>query len=84
MKRYLVLLMRTPAFDVTLVEPHRRFLAALREDDRVELAGGFTDATGGAYLLRAASIEEAASIAHQDPLHETGASLVRIHEWNAA
>lgn len=84
MNRYLVLVMRTPAFDAALIEPHRRFLAALREQRRIELAGGFSDASGGAYLLRAASIDEAVEIAHRDPLHVASASLVRVHEWNAA
>lgn len=84
MNRYLVLVMRTPTFDAALIEPHRRFLAALREQGQIELAGAFADASGGAYLLRAASMDEAAAIAHGDPLHATGASLVRIHEWNAA
>lgn len=84
MNRYLVLLLRTPAFDAALIEPHRRFLADLREEARVELSGPFGDGTGGAYLLRASSLAEAQTIAQRDPLHCHGASTLQVHEWKAA
>lgn len=84
MNRYLVLVMRQPAFDVALIEPHRQFLAELRAAGRIELSGGFSDKSGGAYLLRAPSLDEATAIAQRDPLHLAQASLITIHEWNAA
>lgn len=84
MNRYLVLVMRTPAFDAALVDAHKRFLAELREQGRIELSGPFGDRSGGAYLLRAASQEEAVEFARRDPLHEAGASTIRVHEWQAA
>lgn len=84
MNRYLVLVMRNPGFDTALVEPHRAFLAALRDEGRIELAGGFADRSGGAYLLRATSIEQARTLALRDPLHVSGASTVTVREWIAA
>ncbi len=83
MKRYLVTVMRTPDFDAGLVDAHRAFLDDLRRQDRLELAGPFTDQSGGAYVLRAENQDKARAIAHDDPLHVAGASTVRVHEWSA-
>ena len=83
MNRYLVMVMRKPAFDVSLIEPHRQFLAELRAAGRIELSGGFSDKSGGAYLLRAVSLEEATSITQRDPLHLAQASQVTLYEWSA-
>ena len=84
MNRYLVLVMRNPGFDTRLVPAHREFLGNLRAQQRIELAGGFGDASGGAYLLRAASLDEARAIAERDPLHVEHASIVTVYEWNAS
>jgi uncharacterized protein YciI len=84
MNRYLVLVMRNPGFDVALVDAHRDFLASLRERGAIELAGGFGDRSGGAYLLRAASMDEAQATALLDPLHLARASTITVYEWNAA
>ena len=78
--RYLVLVMRTPSFDASVIEPHRRFLDALCAAGRIELPGPFTDESGGAYLLRAASLAEATAIVAGDPLAMSGS----VHEWAAA
>jgi uncharacterized protein YciI len=83
MNRYLVLVMRNPAFDAALVPAHDAFLTELRGLDRIELSGPFTDRSGGAYLLRAESQAEALAIAMSDPLHRAGASTVTVHEWAA-
>lgn len=82
--RYLVLALRKPAFDASVVPLHNAFLDALRAEQRLELSGSFTDKSGGAYLLRAGSIEEATAIAHRDPLHIRGVSTLTVYEWNAA
>lgn len=83
MNRYLVLTLRKPAFDPAVIEPHYAFLDDLRAHGQLELAGPFTDKTGGAYLLRAESMEAALAIAHADPVHVTGSSDVTVREWNA-
>ncbi|HSO35988.1 MAG TPA: YciI family protein [Labilithrix sp.] len=83
MVRFLVLTMRKPGFDPAVVDAHYRFLDDLRARGHLELAGPFTDKSGGAYLLRASSLEEARSLAFADPVHTSGSSLVTVHEWNA-
>ena len=80
-RKYLVLTMRTPRFDASVIEPHRRFLDDLRLQGRLELTGPFTDKSGGAYLLRARSLAEANAIVARDPLVTAGASQVSVYEW---
>ena len=84
MKRFLVLTLRRPDFDPSVVAPHYAHLDRLRADGVLELAGPFPDKTGGAYIVRAASLEEAQALAFADPLHVSGASDVSVREWNAA
>ncbi|MEO7063530.1 MAG: YciI family protein [Dokdonella sp.] len=83
MNLYLILVMRNPTFNPALIGAHLRFLDELRAQERVELSGAFSDQSGGAWLLRAASLAEATVIAERDPLHLQGASTITIHEWNA-
>ena len=81
MNRYLVMAMRLPQFDNEQIGPHRDFLDGLREQGRLELAGGFSDKSGGAYVLRAIDLEEARLLAFGDPLHITGSSRVDVYGW---
>jgi uncharacterized protein YciI len=83
MKRYLVLTLRRPQFDPAVIGPHYAHLARLREGGQLELAGPFSDRSGGAYVIKAGDLDAAHAIAHADPLHATGASDVRVYEWNA-
>ena len=81
--KYLVLTMRGPGFlDEVRIE-HYAFLDRLRAEGRLEISGPFTDKSGGAYILRAASLDEAQSLAFQDPLHRRNCSMVTVREWNA-
>lgn len=82
MKRFLVMLMRKPQLDPAVIPLHQEFLAALREQGRNEMSGGFADKSGGAYLLRAESLEDALEIAHSDPAHTSGGWDVTVYEWN--
>jgi uncharacterized protein YciI len=84
MKRFLVLTLRRPAFDPAVVAPHYAHLDRLREAGVLELAGPFPDKTGGAYVLRVETLEQAQALAFADPLHVSGASDVSVREWNAA
>ena len=84
MKRYLVLTLRGPQFDPAVIEPHYAHLAVLRERGQLELAGPFSDRSGGAYLLHANDIDAARALAFVDPLHTSGSSDVRVYEWNAS
>ncbi len=83
MYRYLVLTHRTPNFQASVVDQHYAFLNRLREQGKLELAGPFTDKSGGAYILRAENLGEAKAIAWSDPVHTTNSSLVTVYEWNA-
>jgi uncharacterized protein YciI len=83
-RRYLVLTLRRADFDPAMVEPHHAHLSALRSRGLLELAGPFSDRSGGAYLLRTDSLEAARDIAWADPLHVSGSSDVHVYEWNAA
>ena len=84
MTRYLVMVMRTPQFQDAAITPHQAFLEALRSNGQLELAGPFTDKTGGAYLIRAENLAAAQAVAFADPLHTTRSSVVTVHEWNAS
>lgn len=82
MKRYLVLAMRKPSFDEAVIAPHAAFLDDLRAVGKLEMTGGFSDGTGGAYLLNVASLAEAQAIVDADPLTTMGSSTITVHEWN--
>jgi uncharacterized protein YciI len=81
--KYLVLTIRRPDFDPEVVPAHYRFLDDLRAQGLLEQAGPFTDRSGGAYVVRAGSLEEARRLAEQDPLHLERCSTVTVHEWDA-
>ncbi|MFE3544543.1 YciI family protein [Nocardia sp. NPDC059177] len=79
--KYLVMVMRTPAFDASVIEPHRVFLQELIDKGQLQESGKFTDGSGGAYVILAESLDAATAIAHTDPVHTTGASELTIYEW---
>lgn len=82
MKRFLVLAMRTPRFDPAVIPAHYAHLDALKAAGRLEAFGPFTDQSGGAYLVRAESLQDAQALAFADPVHLTGSSEVTVREWN--
>jgi len=81
--KYLVMTMRKPEFDAEVVPAHWTFLENLRTRGILEQAGGFTDKSGGAYIIHAANYAAARDIAHEDPLHLKGCSEVTVREWDA-
>lgn len=83
MYRYLVTTFRTSQFQPSVIDEHYAFLDRLRQHGKLELAGPFTDKTGGAYLIKAASLDEARALAFRDPVHMTKSSIVTVYEWNA-
>jgi len=83
MFRYLVTTFRTPQFQSSVIDEHYAFLDRLRQQGRLELAGPFTDKSGGAYLIKAENLEEARELAYSDPVHTTHSSIVTVYEWNA-
>ena len=82
MKRYLVMAMRKPDFSEEAIAPHLVFLDALRAEGKLEMTGGFSDKSGGAYVLLVGTLEEAKAIAAADPLATSGSSDIVVYEWN--
>ncbi len=80
--RYLVMAMRTPDFSDEVIAPHLEFLEALRTHGQLEMTGGFSDKSGGAYVLHAESLEVAQELVAGDPLVTSGASVLTVYEWN--
>ncbi len=83
MALYLVTAFRTPQFRTAVLAAHHAFLESLRQQRKLELAGPFTDKSGGAYIIRADNLEAARALAFRDPLHTTKSSTVTVYEWNA-
>lgn len=83
MYRYLVTTIRTPQFQPAVIDEHYAFLDRLRQQGKLELAGPFTDKSGGAYIIKAENLEEAKALAFNDPVHTSKSSVVTIYEWNA-
>ncbi|WP_295938435.1 YciI family protein [uncultured Xanthomonas sp.] len=83
MKHYLVLAMRKPSFDERVVAPHLAFLDDLRARGLLALTGGFSDRSGGAYLLQGVDdLAQAQTIVAADPLAIHGSSDLTVYEWN--
>ncbi len=80
---YLVTTSRTPQFQESVLPAHYAFLERLRQQRTLELAGPFTDKSGGAYIIRAETLEEAKAIIARDPLQTTKCSTLTVYEWNA-
>jgi uncharacterized protein YciI len=78
---YLVMAMRTDAFQASAGEAHMQYLDDLTGRGLLELTGPFTGGSGGAYLLRTTDLAAATQIAHRDPLHTSGSSTLTVHEW---
>jgi uncharacterized protein len=83
MLKYLIMTVRTPQFDPSVIDAHYAFLDDLKQRGLLELAGPFTDKSGGAYLIKAKNLEDAKSIAFSDPVHTSNSSIVTVYEWDA-
>lgn len=86
MKHYLVLLFRRPQLDPAVVPLHQQFLQELHAQGHNELFGRFSNPSpsgqaGGAYLLRAETIDEAWAIVHRDPAYTSGGWDMTVYEW---
>jgi uncharacterized protein YciI len=81
--KYLVLTIRKPQFDDAAVTAHYAFLGTLRGRGILEQAGPFSDRSGGAYVIRAESLDEARAVAFEDPLHLRDCSEITVREWDA-
>lgn len=82
MKKFLVMIQRKPSFTGESLQGHREFLINLKETNNLFLAGGFEDASGGAYVLQATSLEEASNMFKNDPMYQENESVYTIKQWN--
>jgi uncharacterized protein YciI len=80
---YLVMVTRTPDFRDEVGVEHARFLDEVRARGQLLLTGGFTDKSGGAYVLQdIADLAAAQALVDSDPLLVHGSATARIHEWS--
>lgn len=80
---YLVVVTRTPDFRDEVGAEHVRFLDEVRACGQLLLTGGFTDKSGGAYVLQdIADLAAAQALVDTDPLLVHGSATARIHEWS--
>jgi uncharacterized protein YciI len=82
MNKYLVLTIHKPSFQAAAGHEHHTFMDRLRAEGKVEMSGPFTDRSGGAYVLKANTLEEAKDIAFKDPFHMSNSSEVTVYEWD--
>ncbi|WP_372017614.1 YciI family protein [Pseudoxanthomonas sp. 10H] len=74
--------MRRAGFDEAVVAPHLAFLDDLRARGQLAMTGGFSDRSGGAYVLEnIADLAQAQAIVAADPLATTGSSDITVREW---
>lgn len=80
---YLVLVTRTANFTDHAATEHVRFLDEVRARDQLLITGGFTDKTGGAYVLHNVADRAAAqALVDADPLLVLGSATATVHEWS--
>ena len=63
-------------------DEHRQWLEDQHKAGRMLFSGPTTDGAYGIYVLLAASLEEAKSIAAQDSHHSRGLRSMEVFEWN--
>lgn len=78
---FLLITTRTNKFNADDIKGHYDHLEQLKKEGALEKYGPFSDGTGGAYLIKAASLEEATKIGNLDPLIQNGSSTLTIKEW---
>ncbi|RAK56831.1 YciI family protein [Phenylobacterium deserti] len=81
--KYLVVAIRRPDFRAEVGAAHQAFLSELRGQGKIEQSGGFTDKTGGAYVVLADDLETAKAMVARDPLVLEGVSDLTVYEWDA-
>lgn len=61
---------------------HLEYVNRLYKENKVLMAGPFTDGKGGMVIYRADSFEEAKRLAEADPVVAEGARTLELREWN--
>ena len=63
------------------LEEHLQYLASLYESKQLIMSGPFLDNTGGMWIFKVNSKEEAEKIAHENPAVKNGLLNVKIKPW---
>ncbi|KZE48567.1 hypothetical protein AV540_16730 [Brevibacillus parabrevis] len=61
---------------------HLEYINELYRQDKVLMAGPFTDKQGGLVIYKAESLEEARTLAEADPVVVEGARTLELREWS--
>jgi uncharacterized protein YciI len=64
-------------------EDHRQWLDDQHKAGRLLFSGPTTDGRYGVYVMLAANLDEAKSLAAQDPHHARGIRTMEVLEWRA-
>jgi uncharacterized protein YciI len=62
-------------------EPHMAYMAKLKAEGTLRMAGRFTDGKGGLYILVTESLEVAKRLSDDDPYHAHGLRAYELREW---
>jgi uncharacterized protein len=76
-----ILHMEKPELNQEYRQAHLDYLQALVEQDKVHLKGPFLDGAGGLVVYKADSLEEAQTLAEEDPYVKEGVRRLELHEW---
>jgi uncharacterized protein len=76
-----ILHMEKPELNQEYRQAHLDYLQELAEQDKVHLKGPFLDGAGGMVVYKADSLEEAQTLATEDPYVKEGVRRLELHEW---
>ncbi|MEM3804335.1 MAG: YciI family protein [Conexivisphaerales archaeon] len=65
-----------------LKNEHRRFLKTKGDQQKLVMAGRFTDKSGSLMVWRLSSMEEARDLAMEDPYFKHGITTFILKEWS--
>ncbi|HVP23673.1 MAG TPA: YciI family protein [Conexivisphaerales archaeon] len=60
---------------------HMAYMAKLKSEGKLRMAGRFSDGRGGMYILVAGSLDEARALAEADPYHGSRVREYELLEW---
>ena len=61
---------------------HGRYMFGLHQKKALKMGGPFTDTTGGAALIEAASLAEAQAVVDADPAVTSKIFVAEVHSWS--
>jgi uncharacterized protein len=76
-----ILHMEKPELNQEYRQAHLDYLQELVEQDKLHLKGPFVDGSGGMVVYKAESLEEAQTLAQEDPYVKEGVRRLELHEW---